>query len=109
MWDGAKWVLCKKSFLAFNLKIYVLAPDPYLESESEYSASCSEEEEDEEEQKEVSTIISDQKTPAKTKAASTPPHRNSLVKKRKEQKMVSVQKYTPELVNMKGCVMTISC
>lgn len=91
MWDGAKLVLCKKSFVAFNLKMYALAPDPYLESESEYSASCSEEE-DEEEQKEVIAVLSDQKTPAKTKAASTPPPRNSLAKKIKEQKMVSVQK-----------------
>lgn len=105
MWNGAKWVPCKKSFLAFNLKIYALAPDPYLDSESEYSASCSEEE-DEEEQKEVSTTLSDQKTPAKTKAASTPPPRNSLAKKKKEQKMVSLQKYTPELANMKGCLVT---
>lgn len=96
MWDGAKWILCKKSFLAFNLKIYALAPDPYLESESEYSASCSEEE-DENEQKEVITVLSGQKTPAKIKAASTPPPRNSLAKKNKEQKMVSVQKYPPEL------------
>lgn len=108
MWDGAKWVLCKKSFLAFNLKIYALAPDPYLESESEYSASCSEEE-DEEEQKEVSTVLSDQKTPTKTKAVSTPPPRNSLAKKMKDQKMVSVQKYIRELANMKGCIVTISC
>lgn len=108
MWDGAKWVLCKKSFLAFNCKIYALAPDPYLESESEYSASCSEEE-DEEDQKEVSIVLSSQKTPGKTKAASTPPPRNSLAKKIKEEKMVSVQKYTPELANMKGCIVTISC
>uniref|UniRef100_H0ZJD8 Origin recognition complex subunit 2 n=1 Tax=Taeniopygia guttata TaxID=59729 RepID=H0ZJD8_TAEGU len=80
----------KKEFVSttpYRLRKRLAAPDPYLESESEYSASCSEEEEDEEEQKEVSTIISDQKTPAKTKAASTPPHRNSLAKKRKAQKM----------------------
>ncbi|NXP97546.1 ORC2 protein, partial [Vidua macroura] len=79
----------KKEFVSttpYRLRKRLAAPDPYLESESEYSASCSEEE-DEEEQKEVSTVISDQKTPAKTKAASTPPPRNSLAKKKKEQKM----------------------
>ncbi|NWR02319.1 ORC2 protein, partial [Paradoxornis webbianus] len=79
----------KKEFVSttpYRLRKRLAAPDPYLESESEYSASCSEEE-DEEEQKEVSTVLSDQKTPAKTKAASTPPPRNSLAKKIKEQKM----------------------
>ncbi|XP_030341488.1 origin recognition complex subunit 2 isoform X2 [Strigops habroptila] len=60
--------------------------DPYLESESEYSASCSEEE-DEEDQKEDNTVLSGQKTPAKTKAASTPPPGNTLAKKNKENKM----------------------
>ncbi|NWH29774.1 ORC2 protein, partial [Chloropsis hardwickii] len=81
--------LQKKEFMSttpYRLRKRLAAPDPYLESESEYSASCSEEE-DEEEQKEVSTVLSDQKTPAKTKAASTPPPRNSLAKKIKEQKM----------------------
>ncbi|NXD36997.1 ORC2 protein, partial [Copsychus sechellarum] len=78
----------KKEFVSttpYRLRKRLAAPDPYLESESEYSASCSEEE-DEEEQKEVSAVLSDQKTPAKTKATSTP-HRNSLAKKNKEQKM----------------------
>ncbi|NXR51820.1 ORC2 protein, partial [Hippolais icterina] len=79
----------KKEFVSttpYRLRKRLAAPDPYLESESEYSASCSEEE-DEEEQKECSTVLSDQKTPAKTKAASTPPPRNSLAKKIKEPKM----------------------
>ncbi|XP_059709310.1 origin recognition complex subunit 2 isoform X3 [Haemorhous mexicanus] len=79
----------KKEFVSttpYRLRKRLAASDPYLESESEYSASCSEEE-DEDEQKEVSTVLSDQKTPAKTKAASTPPPRNSLAKKNKEQKM----------------------
>ncbi|NXP35600.1 ORC2 protein, partial [Leiothrix lutea] len=79
----------KKEFVSttpYRLRKRLAAPDPYLESESEYSASCSEEE-DEEEQKEVSTVLSDQKTPTKTKAASTPPPRNSLAKKIKDQKM----------------------
>ncbi|NWY48521.1 ORC2 protein, partial [Sylvia atricapilla] len=79
----------KKEFVSttpYRLRKRLAAPDPYLESESEYSASCSEEE-DEEEQKEASTVLSDQKTPGKTKAASTPPPRNSLAKKIKEQKM----------------------
>ncbi|KAI1237065.1 Origin recognition complex subunit 2, partial [Lamprotornis superbus] len=63
--------------------------DPYLESESEYSASCSEEEDEEEQH-----VLSDQKTPAKTKAASTPPPRNSLAKKIKERKMgILVEEY----------------
>ncbi|NWZ77468.1 ORC2 protein, partial [Poecile atricapillus] len=78
----------KKEFVSttpYRLRKRLTAPDPYLESESEYSASCSEEE-DEEDKKEVSTV-SDQKTPAKTKAACTPPPRNSLTKKIKEQKM----------------------
>ncbi|NWR53711.1 ORC2 protein, partial [Regulus satrapa] len=80
----------KKEFVSttpYRLRRRLAAPDSYLESESEYSASCSEEEEDEEDQKEVST---DQKTPAKTKAASTPPPRNSLAKKVKEQKMANL-------------------
>ncbi|NXW75531.1 ORC2 protein, partial [Hirundo rustica] len=79
----------KKEFVSttpYRLRKRLAAPDPYLESESEYSASCSEEE-DEEEQKEVGTVLSDQKTPAKPKAASTPPPRNTLAKRIKEQKM----------------------
>ncbi|NXO83094.1 ORC2 protein, partial [Sitta europaea] len=79
----------KKEFVSttpYRLRKRLAASDPCLESESEYSASCSEEE-DEEDQKEVNTVLSDQKTPAKTKAASTPPPRNSLSKKIKEQKM----------------------
>ncbi|NWI43496.1 ORC2 protein, partial [Picathartes gymnocephalus] len=79
----------KKEFVSttpYRLRKRLAAPDPDLESESEYSASCSEEEE-EEDQKEVSTVLSGQKTPAKTQAASTPPPRNSLAKKNKEQKM----------------------
>ncbi|XP_054685970.1 origin recognition complex subunit 2 isoform X4 [Grus americana] len=79
----------KKEFVSttpYRLRKRLAAPDLYLESESEYSASCSEEE-DEEDQKEVSTVLSGQKTPAKTKAASTPPPRNNLGKKNKEDKM----------------------
>ncbi|NXV86083.1 ORC2 protein, partial [Calonectris borealis] len=79
----------KKEFVSttpYRLRKRLAAPDPYLESESEYSASCSEEE-DEEDQKEVSTVLAGQKTPAKTKAASTPPPRNTLAKKTKEDKM----------------------
>ncbi|NXO07327.1 ORC2 protein, partial [Oriolus oriolus] len=81
--------LKKKEFVSttpYRLRKRLAAPDPYLESESEYSASCSEEE-DEEDQKEVSTVLSSQKTPGKTKDPSTPPPRNSLAKKIKEQKM----------------------
>ncbi|NXD95759.1 ORC2 protein, partial [Chaetorhynchus papuensis] len=79
----------KKEFVSttpYRLRKRLAGPDPYLESESEYSASCSEEE-DEEDQKEVSTVLSSQKTPGKTKSASTPPSRNSLAKKNKEEKM----------------------
>ncbi|NXD53661.1 ORC2 protein, partial [Corvus moneduloides] len=79
----------KKEFVSTTpcrLRKRLAAPDPYLESESEYSASCSEEE-DEEDQKEVNIVLSSQKTPGKTKAASTPTPRNSLAKKIKDQKM----------------------
>ncbi|NXT00593.1 ORC2 protein, partial [Jacana jacana] len=79
----------KKEFVSttpYRLRKRLAAPDPYLESESEYSASCSEAE-DEEDQEEVSTVLSGQKTPAKSKAASTPPPRNNLAKKNKEKKM----------------------
>ncbi|NWH88924.1 ORC2 protein, partial [Aegithalos caudatus] len=79
----------KKEFVSttpYRLRKRLSAPDLYLESESEYSASCSEEE-DEEERKEVSIVLSEQKTPAKAKTASTPLPRNSLAKKIKEQKM----------------------
>ncbi|NXA26359.1 ORC2 protein, partial [Ibidorhyncha struthersii] len=79
----------KKEFVSttpYRLRKRLAAPDPYLESESEYSASCSEEE-DEDDQKEVSTVLSGRKTPAKTTAASTPPPRNTLAKKIKESKM----------------------
>ncbi|KFV42598.1 Origin recognition complex subunit 2, partial [Tyto alba] len=79
----------KKEFVSttpYRLRKRLAAPDPYLESESEYSASCSEEE-DEEDQKEVSAALSDQKTPTKTRAASTPPPKNTLAKKIKEVKM----------------------
>ncbi|NXV19634.1 ORC2 protein, partial [Cepphus grylle] len=79
----------KKEFVSttpYRLRKRLAAPDPYLESESEYSASCSEEE-DEEDQKEVSTVLSGRKTPAKTMTASTPPPRNTLAKKNKENKM----------------------
>uniref|UniRef100_A0A8B9J2A1 Origin recognition complex subunit 2 n=1 Tax=Amazona collaria TaxID=241587 RepID=A0A8B9J2A1_9PSIT len=58
----------------------------YLESESEYSASCSEEE-DEEDQKEDNTVLSGQETPEKMKAAPAPPPSNPLAKKNKENKM----------------------
>ncbi|NXY78042.1 ORC2 protein, partial [Glareola pratincola] len=79
----------KKEFVSttpYRLRKRLAAPDPYLESESEYSASCSEEE-DEDNQKEVNTALSGRKTPAKTKTASTPPPRNNLAKKIKENKM----------------------
>ncbi|KFW89231.1 Origin recognition complex subunit 2, partial [Phalacrocorax carbo] len=79
----------KKEFVSttpYRLRKRLAAPDPYLESESEYSASCSEEE-DEEDQREDSTVLSGQKTPAKTKAASMPPPRTTLPKKVKEDKM----------------------
>ncbi|NXT60621.1 ORC2 protein, partial [Chaetops frenatus] len=86
----------KKEFVSttpYRLRKRLAAPDPDLESESEYSPSCSEEEE-EEDQKEVSTVLSGQKTLAKTQAASTPPTRNSLAKKIKERKMGNlVQEY----------------
>ncbi|NWQ63201.1 ORC2 protein, partial [Neopipo cinnamomea] len=78
----------KKEFVSttpYRLRKRLAAADSYLESESEYSASCSEEED--EDQQEVSTVFSGQKTPAKTKAAPTHPHRNSLAKKNKEEKM----------------------
>ncbi|NXM24606.1 ORC2 protein, partial [Oxyruncus cristatus] len=77
----------KKEFVSttpYRLRKRLAAPDSYLESESEYSASCSEDE-DEEDQQEVSTVLSGQKTPAKTKATATP--RNSLAKKNKDEKM----------------------
>ncbi|NWY76461.1 ORC2 protein, partial [Erithacus rubecula] len=76
----------KKEFVSttpYRLRKRLAAPDPYIESESEYSASCSEEEDEEE----VSAVLPDHKTPAKTKATSTPHRRNSLAKKAKEQKM----------------------
>ncbi|XP_054028691.1 origin recognition complex subunit 2 isoform X4 [Dryobates pubescens] len=79
----------KKEFISttpYRLRKRLTVADPYLESESEYSASCSEEE-DEEDQKESSTLLSSQKTPAKTKATSVPPPRNILAKKIKEDKM----------------------
>ncbi|KFR14863.1 Origin recognition complex subunit 2, partial [Opisthocomus hoazin] len=79
----------KKEFVSttpYRLRKRLAAPDPYLESESEYSASCSEEE-DEEDQKEASTVLSGRKTPAKMKAASMPPSRNTLARKIKEDKM----------------------
>ncbi|XP_019472544.1 origin recognition complex subunit 2 isoform X2 [Meleagris gallopavo] len=66
----------------YRLRRRLAAPDAQLESESEYSASCSEEEEVEEAQKEVSAVLSHQKTPAKTKAVSTPPSRKTLTKKK---------------------------
>ncbi|KFP02511.1 Origin recognition complex subunit 2, partial [Calypte anna] len=68
----------------YRLRKRLAAPDT-LESESEYSSSCSEEEE--QDQPEANTAVSDQKTPAKTKAASTPPHKNTLTKTKKEDKM----------------------
>ncbi|XP_010281912.1 PREDICTED: origin recognition complex subunit 2 [Phaethon lepturus] len=85
----------RKEFVSttpYRLRKRLAAPDPYLESESEYSASCSGEE-DEEDQKEVSTVLSGQKTPAKTKAASTPPPRNTLTKKIKDKMSNLVEEY----------------
>ncbi|XP_009874771.1 PREDICTED: origin recognition complex subunit 2, partial [Apaloderma vittatum] len=80
----------KKEFVSttpYRLRKRLAAPDQYLESESEYSASCSEEDEEEEENpKEVSTALPGRNTPAETKAASTPP-RNNLARKHKEEKM----------------------
>uniref|UniRef100_A0A8B9ZFQ0 Origin recognition complex subunit 2 n=1 Tax=Anas platyrhynchos TaxID=8839 RepID=A0A8B9ZFQ0_ANAPL len=66
----------------YRLRKRLAAPDACLESESEYSASCSEEEDDEESQKEVSTVLSSLKTPAKAKVASTPPSRKKVTKKK---------------------------
>ncbi|NXE91822.1 ORC2 protein, partial [Menura novaehollandiae] len=91
MWAEIVWKcsLILKEFVSttpYRLRKRLAASDPCLESESEYSASCSEEE-DEKDQKEVSTVLPDQKTPAKTKAASTPPPRNNLAKKKKDEKM----------------------
>ncbi|NXA41047.1 ORC2 protein, partial [Eudromia elegans] len=71
----------------YRLRRRLAGPDTHLESESEYSASCSEEDEEEEEQKESSTVVSGRKTPAKTKAASTPLPKKLLNKKMKEDKM----------------------
>ncbi|KAM9235848.1 origin recognition complex subunit 2 [Leptosomus discolor] len=85
----------KKEFVSttpYRLRKRLAAPDPYLESESEYSASCSEEE-NEEDQKEVSTVLSVQKTPTETKAASTPPPRNTLAKKNKDKMSNLVEEY----------------
>ncbi|NWS47199.1 ORC2 protein, partial [Probosciger aterrimus] len=79
----------KKEFVSttpYRLRKRLTAPDPYLESESEYSASCSEEE-DEEDEKGDNTVLSGQKTPAKMKAASTLPPGNTPAKKNKENKM----------------------
>ncbi|KAM9380443.1 origin recognition complex subunit 2 [Phaethornis superciliosus] len=78
----------QKAFVSttpYRLRKRLAAPDLSLESESEYSSSCSEEDEDD--QQEANAALSDQKTPAKTKAASTPPHKNTLTKKKKEDKM----------------------
>ncbi|NWU16789.1 ORC2 protein, partial [Cephalopterus ornatus] len=91
MWAEIVWKcnLKKKEFVSttpYRLRRRLAAPDSYLESESEYSASCSEEEDDEDQQQ-VNTVLSGQKTSAKTKAAPTPPPRNSLAKKNKEEKM----------------------
>ncbi|NXG64302.1 ORC2 protein, partial [Hemiprocne comata] len=85
----------KREFVSttpYRLRKRLAAPDPCLESESEYSASCSEEE-DEENQKEVSSVLSDQKTPAKTKAASLPPPRNTLAKKNEDKMSNLVEEY----------------
>ncbi|KFO84696.1 Origin recognition complex subunit 2, partial [Buceros rhinoceros silvestris] len=76
----------------YRLRKRLAVPDPCLESESEYSASCSEEE-DEEDQKAVSIALSGQKTPGKTKAASTPPPRNTLAKKNEERMNNLVEEY----------------
>ncbi|KFQ13027.1 Origin recognition complex subunit 2 [Leptosomus discolor] len=97
---GQHWQECvtlwkKKEFVSttpYRLRKRLAAPDPYLESESEYSASCSEEE-NEEDQKEVSTVLSVQKTPTETKAASTPPPRNTLAKKNKDKMSNLVEEY----------------
>ncbi|XP_072197970.1 origin recognition complex subunit 2 isoform X1 [Excalfactoria chinensis] len=75
----------KKEFVSttpYRLRKRLAAPDAQLESESEYSASCSEEEEVEEAQEEVSTVLLHQKTPAKNKAISTPPSRKTLTRKK---------------------------
>ncbi|KFU84968.1 Origin recognition complex subunit 2, partial [Chaetura pelagica] len=83
----------KKEFVSttpYRLRKRLAAPDPCLESESEYSASCSEEEEN---QEEVSTVLSDQKTPAKTKVVSTPPPRNTLAKKNEDKMSNLVEEY----------------
>ncbi|NXG48307.1 ORC2 protein, partial [Psilopogon haemacephalus] len=85
----------KKEFISttpYRLRKRLTAPDAYLESESEYSASCSEEE-DEEDQKEGSTLLQSQKTPAKTKATSVPPSRNTLAKKNEDKVSNLVEEY----------------
>ncbi|KFV09819.1 Origin recognition complex subunit 2, partial [Tauraco erythrolophus] len=82
----------KKEFVSttpYRLRRRLTVPDPYVESESEYSASCSEED-DEENQKEVGTVLSGQKTPAKTNAAPASPPRNTVAKKIKEDKMTNL-------------------
>ncbi|NXL94782.1 ORC2 protein, partial [Alectura lathami] len=78
----------------YRLRRRLAAPDAQLESESEYSSSCSEEEEKEEEaQTKVSTVLSCQKTPAKTKAVSTPPPRKTLTKKKEDKMSNLVEEY----------------
>ncbi|NXI73986.1 ORC2 protein, partial [Anseranas semipalmata] len=77
----------------YRLRKRLTAPDAHLESESEYSASCSEEDEDEEAQKEVSTVLSSQKTPAKTKVAGTPPSRKKITKKKEDKMSNLVEEY----------------
>uniref|UniRef100_A0A8C8VRJ2 Origin recognition complex subunit 2 n=1 Tax=Pelusios castaneus TaxID=367368 RepID=A0A8C8VRJ2_9SAUR len=72
----------------YRLRKRLTAPNLYLDSESDYSASCSEEEEEEEDHKETSDVIRDQKTPIKTRAP--PPPKKTPAKKRKEEMMSSL-------------------
>uniref|UniRef100_A0A7M4FWB7 Origin recognition complex subunit 2 n=1 Tax=Crocodylus porosus TaxID=8502 RepID=A0A7M4FWB7_CROPO len=68
------------------LNIYFLVPDFHSESESEYSASCSEEETP----KETSDEVFDRKTPDKSRVASTPSMKKTPAKKLKGDKTSSL-------------------
>lgn len=87
--------LCKKILPALSLSnASPLAPNLRSDSESDYSASCSEEEE-EEDHKETGDVILDQKTSIKTRAAPTSASKKTPAKKRKKEMMVSVEEIQP--------------
>ncbi|XP_048724822.1 origin recognition complex subunit 2 isoform X3 [Caretta caretta] len=71
----------------YRLRKRLTAPSLHSDSESDYSASCSEEEEEEKDHKETSDVILDQKTPSKTRAAPTPASKKIPAKKLKEELM----------------------